>query len=44
MKEGWFGDDYVIVFADNELADAADRYEISQYVQGFQILGPNWLG
>jgi hypothetical protein len=39
MKEGWFGDDYLVVFVDDEAADAAERYETSRYVNGFQIIG-----
>jgi len=39
MKEGWFGDDYVVVFTDNEILEAARRYDAAQYAPGFQIVG-----
>jgi hypothetical protein len=30
MTEGWFGDDYLILFDEAEVASASDRYSISR--------------
>jgi len=39
MNEGWFGDDYLILFADSELDAAGDRYGISRWLPGYELLG-----
>jgi hypothetical protein len=38
MREGWYNDDYLILFEEAELAAASDRYQISQ-LSGYQIVG-----
>jgi hypothetical protein len=37
--EGWYGDDYLILFAESEVASATDRYAISDVIPGYQVLG-----
>ena len=34
MHEGWYGDDYVIIFAESEIADFSDRYAVSIFLPG----------
>lgn len=39
MNEGWHGDDYLILFAESEIAEISERYAISEFLPGFQIVG-----
>lgn len=39
MIEGWLGDDYLILFDEAEIAAASDRYEISQQLPGYHVIG-----
>jgi hypothetical protein len=39
VQEGWHGDDYLIVFSEAEAVSASDRYEISKFLPGYQIVG-----
>ena len=39
MTEGWFGGDYLISFNEAEIASASDRYSISRFIPGYQIIG-----
>jgi hypothetical protein len=39
MREGWHGDDYLILFDEVEIAAASDRYQIFQMLPGYQIVG-----
>lgn len=39
MVEGWIEDDYVILFADAEIAGASLRYDIASAIAGFEIVG-----
>ena len=39
MIEGWRGDDYLILFDEAEMAAASDRYEISQHLPGYHVIG-----
>ncbi len=39
MTEGWFGDDYLISFNEAEIASASDRYSISRFIPGYQVIG-----
>ena len=39
MREGWHGEDYLILFEDSEVGDLTRRYEIAKYVDGHQIIG-----
>jgi len=39
MIEGWHGEDYLILFADSEIAAVSDRYSMSQLLPGYQIQG-----
>lgn len=39
MTEGWFGDDYLISFDEAEVASASDRYSISRFIPGYQVIG-----
>jgi hypothetical protein len=39
MREGWHGDDYLILFDESEVAAASERYELLGFLPGFKILG-----
>jgi hypothetical protein len=39
VYEGWYGDDYLILFDATEVASASDRYGVSQLLPGYQVLG-----
>jgi hypothetical protein len=39
MKEGWLGDEYLILFDDLEVAAFSERYALSRFLPGFQVLG-----
>ena len=39
MREGWHGDDYLILFADSELDAASARYAISELLPGYVVIG-----
>ena len=39
MTEGWFKDDYLILFAEPEIAAASDRYAISEWLPGYEVVG-----
>jgi hypothetical protein len=39
MNEGWLGDDYLILFDEAEVSSASDRYAISEFLPGYQVLG-----
>ena len=39
MNEGWLDEDYLILFSESEIPGISGKYAISQFLQGFQILG-----
>jgi hypothetical protein len=39
MKEGWHGDEYLVLFDEPEVAAASARYAISQFLPGYEVLG-----
>jgi len=39
MREGWFEEEYYILFDQNESLDATKRYSISCYLEGFRLMG-----
>jgi hypothetical protein len=39
MREGWSSDDYLILFDKEEIAAATDRYQITQFLPGFEVIG-----
>ena len=39
MNEGWNGDEYLILFEEGEIVSASDRYAISEFLPGFQVIG-----
>ena len=39
MREGWHGDDYLVLFDESEVAAASARYEVSRFLPGFTVLG-----
>jgi hypothetical protein len=39
MREGWHGDDYLVLFDESEVAAASARYEVSRFLPGFKVLG-----
>jgi hypothetical protein len=39
MKEGWLGDEYLILFEGGESDTAADRYAVALALPGFDLIG-----
>jgi hypothetical protein len=39
MREGWHGDDYLILFDESEVVAASERYEFLRLLPGFKVLG-----
>lgn len=39
MREGWYGDNYLILFDESEVPSASERYAISTSLPGYQVLG-----
>jgi hypothetical protein len=39
MHEGWYGDDYFVLFDESEAVAASDRYEVLRLLPGFKVLG-----
>jgi hypothetical protein len=39
MIEGWNGDYYFILFDQQEIASASNRYAISQWLPGYEVIG-----
>jgi hypothetical protein len=39
LQEGWRADDYLILFSEAEVPSTSNRYEISKFLPGYQIIG-----
>ena len=39
MHEGWYRDDYLILFDESEIIAASDRYQLERFLPGFKLLG-----
>lgn len=39
MKEGWYGEDYFILFDEKESALATEEYGFLKYLEGFKVVG-----
>lgn len=39
MRQGWYGDEYLILFNDSEASSALDNYGISRVLPGFKLIG-----
>jgi len=39
MREGWHGEDYLVLFDESEVAAASERYEVLRLLPGFKVLG-----
>jgi hypothetical protein len=39
MREGWYGDDHLILFAESEVEAASERYALSSLLPGYRVLG-----
>jgi len=39
MQEGWFQDDYLILFAESEIEEASARYRLPEFLPAHQIIG-----
>ena len=39
MDEGWYEDEYLILFAEDEIPLASERYGVSSALPGFQVVG-----
>jgi len=44
MREGWLGEDYLILLDEAEITDLTNRYDIATYVVGQQNRGSKGLG
>lgn len=42
MIEGWHGSDHLILFDEAEIAAASDRYAVSQFLPGYEVIGLRW--
>ncbi|HWR16092.1 MAG TPA: hypothetical protein VN577_14790 [Terriglobales bacterium] len=39
MREGWSGDDYVVLFSEDDLPSVAQRYGIADMLPGYRVIG-----
>jgi len=39
MVEGWHDDEYLILFEGSEVSSASLRYQVSQYLPGYEVVG-----
>jgi hypothetical protein len=39
MTEGWRDEEYVVLFDKEEVAAASERYQIEQWLPGYQVMG-----
>ncbi len=39
MSEGWYGDDYFVLFPEDERISASERYGIADTLPGYTVLG-----
>lgn len=39
MREGWHGENYLILFDPSEISGASTNYAIDKYLPGFQVVG-----
>jgi hypothetical protein len=39
MNEGWYNNEYLVLFDESEVASATERYGISKCLPGYQVLG-----
>ena len=39
VNEGWYGDDYFILFSEAEAISASERYRIAAVLQGYSVVG-----
>ena len=39
MIEGWYGRDHLILFNEDEIASASDRYAVSQFFPNYKLIG-----
>jgi hypothetical protein len=39
MREGWHGEDYLVLFDEAEVGPASERYEVLRLLPGFTVLG-----
>lgn len=39
MEEGWYGDDYLILFGEEEATAASGRYSIDEFLPGHRVVG-----
>jgi hypothetical protein len=39
MTEGWQGEDYLTLFDETEIAEFSLRYDVSKYLEGYEIVG-----
>ena len=39
MREGWYGDEYLILFDESEALSASERYDTTQLLPGYRVVG-----
>jgi hypothetical protein len=39
MREGWPGDDYLVLLEESEIAAESEHYELSRFLLGFKVPG-----
>ena len=39
MREGWRGEDYLVLFDESEMVEFTQRYDLASYLAGYQIIG-----
>jgi hypothetical protein len=39
MIEGWFSDEYLVLFSDEERTSVCAKYRLSQYLSGYTLVG-----
>lgn len=37
--EGWFSDDYVVIFDKSKISDFSQQYKVQKYLPGFEVMG-----
>jgi hypothetical protein len=39
MREGWYGEEYLVLFDASEVSEASVRYDIASSLPGYEVLG-----
>ena len=44
MKEGWYKDNYFILFEGDEIQEKTKEYSITEFIPGYELIGLNRMG